>query len=464
MITLRFDNLARTLDGTLFGAGLADRTFSGVSIDSRTLVRENLFVAIKGEVMDGHEYIPQALARGASGLLTRRSYQRSGDIPDSLPVVGVDDTHRALMRLAAWYRGEVDATRIAITGSNGKTTTKEFTYQLLQAVEPNVYRSPGNFNNLYGLPLSILDMPAETKAAVFELGISLPGEMVKLAEIVRPSLVAVTNIGPSHLEFLGTVEAVAREKLTLLQAAEANAPLIVNADNQTLMAAALKTNRKPVTFAMTAKADFTPDRVVAEADGATTVTIEGHPFRLNLFGRHQVYNLLAAYAIARTLDYGFTGVNTEAIEFTTSPMRGQILSEHGVTIIADCYNANPDSVAAGLKTLAETPVEGDMYIVLGDMLELGNGSPEFHRAVGRALCDLKFTEAILVGPESKAIQSGAEEAGVDAIRLRHFADSSAAAEYIAPKLAAGDTVYVKGSRGIGLEKIIERLRERGGAA
>ena len=237
---MRFDILARTVDGTLFGAGLADRTFTGVSIDSRSLARKNLFIAIKGEAMDGHTFIPQAVSRGASGLLTRRSYQRPGDIPDSLPVIGVDDTHRALMRLAAWYRGETDARRIAITGSNGKTTTKEFTFQLLQAVEPHVFRSPGNYNNLYGLPLSILDMPIETRAAVFELGISTPGEMAKLGDIVRPSLVAVTNVGPSHLEFLGTIEGVAQEKLSLMQAAEAHAPLVVNADNRILMTEAAR--------------------------------------------------------------------------------------------------------------------------------------------------------------------------------------------------------------------------------
>ena len=206
------------------------------------------------------------------------------------------------------------------------------------------------------------------------------------------------------------------------------------------------------------------ERVTVEADGSTTVVIEGHVFRLKLFGRHQVYNLLAAYAIARTLGYRFDGVDTESLIFSTSPLRGQILHEHGVTIIADCYNANPDSVSAGLKTLAETPVPGRLFIVLGDMLELGADSPQFHREVGRALGELQFSETILVGHESLVTQESAEAAGVEPARLQHFQSSADAAEYIVPKAAAGDTLYIKGSRGIGLEKIIERLHERGGAA
>lgn len=464
MITLRFDILASTVDGTLFGAGLADRKFSGVSIDSRTLQRENLFVAIEGAVVDGHDYIPQAVARGASGLLTRRSFQRPATIPDALPVVGVDNTHQALMRLAAWYRGEINAARIAITGSNGKTTTKEFTYQLLQAVEPHVYRSPGNFNNLYGLPLSILDMPADTRAAVFELGISIPGEMAKLADIVRPSLVAVTNVGPSHLEFLGTVEGVAREKLTLMQNAPAETPLVVSADNPVLMAEVKKAGLRPITFSLAGPADFVPRSVVAEADGSTTVTLDAHVFHLALFGRHQVYNLLAAYAIVRTLGYSFDRIDTSALTFTTSPLRGQISHEQGLTIIADCYNANPDSMATGLATLKQTPIAGELVIVLGDMLELGADSRRFHQELGRQLAGLTFAEAVVVGPASLAVLEAARTAGLDQTRIRHFATTAEAADYLVPRLKKGATLYLKGSRGIGLEKIIQRLRERGGAA
>jgi UDP-N-acetylmuramoyl-tripeptide--D-alanyl-D-alanine ligase len=459
---LRFDILASTVDGTLFGAGLADRTFTGVSIDSRSLRRENLFVAIEGAAADGHDYIPQAVSRGASGLLTRSSFRRPSDIPETLPVVGVADTHLALMRLAAWYRAEIEAAGIAVTGSNGKTTTKEFTYRLLLAVEPRVYRSPGNFNNLYGLPLSILDMPVDTRVAVFELGISVPGEMARLAELVRPSLVAVTNVGSSHLEFLGTVEGVAREKLSLMRAAVADAPLVVNADNDILLAEAEKHFVRPVTFSLTGPADFVPDSVVAEPDGSTTVIIEGHVFHINLFGRHQVYNLLAAYAIVCTLGYSFARVDTEAIELTTSPLRGQILHEKGLTIIADCYNANPDSMASGLKTLHDTPISGPLYIVLGDMLELGADSPRFHRELGRELAHLAFTETVLVGPQSVAVRDGAVETGAVSDRIRHFAATAEAADYLLSTLPAKATIYIKGSRGIGLEKIIERLREQGG--
>lgn len=459
---MRFDILAKAVDGTLFGTAADNRTFTGVSIDSRTLVRDNVFVAVRGEVHDGHTFITQALEQGAAGLIVDRSFQRPANVPERLPIVGVDDTHRALLDLAAWYRNEVAARRIAITGSNGKTTTKEFTFAILQQIEPSTYRSPGNFNNLYGLPLSILAMPSTAKAAVFELGISVPGEMAKLAQLVQPSVVAITNVGPSHLEFLSTVEGVAREKLSLVTASAGETPIIVNADNAVLLAEARKVRTDMMTFGIENRATFVPEKIEIGSDGVTEVTIEQHCFRIPLFGRHQVYNLLAAYAIVQTLGYSLDSIDTEQIVFTTAPLRGQIISEHGVTIIVDCYNANPDSVAAGLKTLENYPGRGNRYIVLGDMLELGEKSVAYHHEMGRLTAAQQFAEAVFVGPEAVEFLAGAREVLGDSDRLSHFDTVEAAASYLADKLTAGDLLFVKGSRGIGLEKIIHHWREQGG--
>jgi len=464
VITLRFDILAKAIDGTLFGLDVENRTFTGVSIDSRTLVRDNVFVAVKGDVHDGHSFVDQAIAQGAAGLIVDRSFQKPAEVSDSLPIVGVDDTHDALLDLAAWYRNEVAAKRIAITGSNGKTTTKEFTYALLQQVEPTVYRSPGNFNNLYGLPLSLLAMPATAQAAVFELGISVPGEMARLAELIQPAAVVVTNVGASHLEYLGTVEGVAREKLSLVAATASDSPAIVNADSPILLREAQQLRSNLITFGLKPSATFHPDKVEIGTDGVLEVTIEGHRFRIALFGRHQVYNLLAAYAIVRSLGYSFDGVDTSTIAFESAPMRGQVLTEHGVTIIADCYNANPDSVATGLETLKEYPATGRRFIVLGDMLELGDDALRYHHDLGAALTTLDFAEAVFVGPLAKAYQQGAEDAGVDRERLYHVETAQLAADYLTEKLQRGDVLFVKGSRGIGLETIIHTWRDRGGTA
>lgn len=462
MITLRFDTLALDLRGRLNSAEFAERTFSGVSIDSRTITNGRLFVALRGEVHDGHAYIAGALERGAAGVLGEQDHPALQTLPARTPVVTVEDPHTALIELATRYRRSLQCRRVAITGSNGKTTTKEMTYRLLLAVEPSVYRTPGNLNNLFGLPLTILEMPAGTKVGVFELGISVPGEMSRLAPILEPDIIAITNVGPSHLEFLGTVEMVAAEKISLASASAPDAPLIVNADNEVLMSAARRADRRLVTFGMAAGADFRPSSVATGDDGLTRVVIDDHEFVLTLFGQYQVMNLLASYAIVRELGYSFENIDTTTIELTTAPMRGERLSLHGVTIIADCYNANPDSMTGGLRSLAALPREGRLLVVLGDMLELGEHSRDFHRHIGSLLATLDIDRAFLVGPLSQSMLDGALEGGADRSRLAHFDNAAACAEALAAELTRGDLVYIKGSRGIGLEVVIERWRSRGG--
>ncbi|MBD3403573.1 hypothetical protein GF420_11805, partial [candidate division GN15 bacterium] len=296
---------------------------------------------------------------------------------------------------------------------------------------------------------------------VFELGISTPGEMAKLAVILGPQLVLITNVGPSHLEFLGSVEQVAKEKLSLLEGSP-DARLIVNADNAILMAEAAKTGREIVTFGIDNEADWRPDSIESDREGNTRVVIEGNPFRVPLFGRHQVSNLLAAYAITRELGYSFKDVNTGSITLSTAPLRGERLELHGVTIIADCYNANPDSVTAGLRSLTRLQRSGRLFVVLGDMLELGEHSRDYHRQVGTLLATLDYDRVLLVGPLSTAILDGALEGGASPSRLTHYETADACADILTDELGAGDLLYVKGSRGIGLEKLIDHWRKYGG--
>lgn len=463
MITLRFDTLALDLHGRLNDAAFAARTFTGVSIDSRTITPGRLFVAIRGEVNDGHAYAVSALERGAAGILGERDHPALKSPLPPTPVVTVENPHAALIELATQYRRQLHCKRVAITGSNGKTTTKELTYRLLQAVEPSVYRTPGNLNNLYGLPLTILGMSLDTRVGVFELGISVPGEMSRLAPILEPDLVAITNVGPSHLEFLGTIEHVAEEKISLVSASSPTAPLIVNADNDILMRVAQRTGRRLVTFGRSSHADYRTDDIIGRDDGVTAVTIEGHEFHLRLFGDYQIQNLLASYAIVRELGYSFDTIDTTTIELSTAPMRGERLSLHGVTFIADCYNANPDSMAGGLRTLAAQPRSGRLLVVLGDMLELGEHSRDYHRQIGSLLARLDFNRAYFVGPLSKSMMDGALEGGADESRLAHFENATLCADRVRHDARPGDLVYVKGSRGIGLETVLERWRSEGGS-
>jgi len=454
---LRFDQLAKMTDGRLLTVEQADRVFRGVSVDSRTIASAQLFFAICGDNNDGHRFIDQAIAGGAAGVVSQTGYFAERPLPDGGAVVEVPDTHAAMLRLAEEYLKTTRADRIGITGSNGKTTTKEFAFRLLNVVAEQVYRSPGNYNNLFGVPLALLAMPVETDVAVLEMGISVPGEMARLAALVRPHIVVITNVAATHLEYLGSVENVAREKLQAMQYAQPGAPLIINADDPVLVAEADRVSSSYLTFGIKNQATFAPDAIEKTDDGLITVTIEGCRFHLPLFGEYQIYNLMAAYAIARTLGYSFARVATDEIELATAGMRGELVEVAGMTFISDCYNANPESVRAGLKSLDRFPGGERRVIILGDMLELGSDSPRYHTEVGEQLGQHSLDLIVAVGPKSKSIIAGAKASGIPNDRLLHFDNAAACAEQMVDILRPGDLVYLKGSRGIGLETVIQRF-------
>jgi len=461
---LRFNQLARMLDGKLVTGKNAERTFTGVSIDTRTIKKGELFFALRGENHDGHNFTTQAVENGAAGIVVERSFPGLNEIATRTTVVTVDNSHEAMMALAVKYRDEVKAVYLAITGSNGKTTTKELIFNLLQTVTTDVYRSPGNFNNLYGLPLALFALPHKTRVAVMELGISIPGEMTRLARIVKPDAVVITNVGPTHLETLGTVEGVARAKLELVSASSPDTPVIINGDNDILVNETKKIRRDMITFGVEKKADFMPLAIDEDNRRGTVIRIDKHTFRLPLFGGYQVYNFLAAYAAVRTLGYDFKNIDTESIVFETVPMRGQFVEHHGVTFIADCYNANPESVVSGLKSLAAQRNDRRRIIILGDMLELGDDEEKYHRQIGRLLSEQKFDIAVLVGPLSKYTNEEFLDAGGDATKVMCFPAAATCAEEMLRVFREDDLVYVKGSRGIGLEVVIDTFSDKGGDA
>lgn len=451
---MRFDQLVSATGGKLLNEEFAQRSFTGVSIDSRTVAEGQLFVAVRGERNDGHDYVDQAAHKGASGILVDIGYAESHALPGETPVVEVPNTHEAMLRMAREYLDKISPRKAGITGSNGKTTTKEYAAQLIGAVEPKVYRSPGNYNNLFGIPLALFGMPEDTAIAILEMGISVPGEMGRLARIVRPHLIAVTNVSATHLQFLGTVQAVAREKLSAVQEMEPGSPVIINADDPVLVAEASRIGENIVTFSIDRKAAYRPGNIGRDDSGAMLVTIEKRRFRLPVFGRYQVYNLLAAYAIFRTLGHSFEGIDTEAIRLSTAPMRGEEIIAREVIFVADCYNANPDSVKAGLQSFSEHPADGRRLVILGDMLELGDEAERYHAEMGRLVADYDFDLAILVGPLSAHAADAAIEAGMKGDRVWHYSSAEICASEMREFLKPGDLVYVKGSRGIGLEKIL----------
>ncbi|KAA3634216.1 MAG: UDP-N-acetylmuramoyl-tripeptide--D-alanyl-D-alanine ligase [Calditrichaeota bacterium] len=457
LIRLRVEELVTVCDGTLYNSQKGSTLFDGVSIDSRSVSPGALFIAIKGEKNDGHDFISQAIESGAGSLLVQYDYPLINQIPGNVPYVAVKDSHQAMLTLAKNYRDSLDAEFTAITGSNGKTTTKELTYCLLSAVEEKSYRSPGNLNNLFGVPLSLFAVESDAKACILELGISTKNEMPQLAQLVNPDVVLFTNIGSSHLQYLTSKEDVAKAKLELVKNAKADVKVILNADDQVLVSEAKNIRESFITFGLDKDADFMIDSINQNTDGSTTVVIENNRFHLPLVGKHQVYNLLAAYAIVRTLGYSFFEVDTEKINLATAPMRGQMQKVNNFIIITDYYNANPESMKAGLEAFFNMPNENRRVLILGDMLELGKKETAYHQEVGEFLSDKKYDILITVGKLAKEI---AKNCNQQAGSIVQYTDKNEATSDILNYLKPNDFIYMKASRGIGLENIYDVLQHQ----
>ncbi len=463
MIEMDFQKLTEDTKGRLLNRKFDGAVFKGVSIDSRSIQPDELFIAIKGPNTDGHKYLNSAIEKKCAGLLVNNDFAPAWEYQGKVPIVVVEDTHEAMLELARIRRKQLTAKIIGITGSNGKTTTKEIAWAILKSMNEHVYKSPGNFNNLFGLPLALFDIPEDAEYAVLELGISIKGEMSRLAEIAHPDLILITNVGPTHLETLGSVEGVAEAKLELVDAAGEEVPVILNADDAVLMRAARKRKREFVTFGFEKDATYKGILTGTTGGGSSRILIEGRPVEMKLFGVHQAYNLLAGYAIARTLGFEIIPDDLNNIEFVSASFRGDVERIDGLTIVADCYNANPTSMKSGLLSFEHfvrfnRGDDGRSIAVIGDMLELGEDAAKYHREIGRLLAKLNFDLNVTVGPLSQAIYDAALRAGVDKDKLRHYEDATVAGNQLIETIRKGDIVYLKASRGIGLEKLIALLK------
>ena len=441
----------------------ATTVFEGIAIDSRVVRGEQLFVAIEGVNDDGHRYLDNAIEKNCAGLLVNNKFTGINEFKNKVPTVAVEDTHLAMTKLAQDYRNESEAKLIAVIGSNGKTTTKEMIYSFIQSLSNKTYRSPGNFNNLYGLPLSIFEMPSDSEYAVFELGISVAGEMKQLAEIAQPDLVLITNIGPTHLETLGTMENVAEEKFSLADSLDSDKIVILNADDPILMQAATKRERKLVTYGFDSSADYRAEKAGFSKAGYPQIKIDGKTIEIKLFGEHQVYNILAAYTTCRALGLDITAENLSNSQYGFSMYRGEIENISGLTVIADCYNANPTSMESGLHSFRNYLNLPEMekrpgLVIIGDMLELGADSIMYHRQIGELIAELKFDNVITVGPLSSEIFEAAKKNGLKDKNINHFTDVNEAGDFLIGNLPRGGVIYLKASRGIGFEKLITLLR------
>ncbi len=423
--------------------------------DSREAGPGAMFVPIRGERTDGHAYVGAALRQGAAASFT--DHPLPGLAGEPIALVLVPDCRRAMQQAAAWYRGRFSLPIVGITGSVGKTTAKEMAAQALSA-RFSVHKTPGNQNSQVGVPATICGLGPCHTAAVVEMGISMPGEMARIAEVVKPTCGAITNIGVSHIEFLKTRENILKEKTQIAGYLPPEGVLFVNGDDE-LLPGLKETALYPVrTFGLGSGCDWQA-AAIQEAGGSTMFACLGPdgretPVAVPVVGTHNVRNALMAVALADHLGIPREDAAQALAGYQPPTGRQQILQAGGVTLIDDSYNASPDSMRSALDVLASRPCGGKRVALLADMLELGDLSQEGHAQVGAYAREKGIDQLVALGPLAKYT---AESFGPGA---KWFADKEEATAFLCGALSQGDVVLVKGSRGMGTETVVKALRSR----
>jgi UDP-N-acetylmuramoyl-tripeptide--D-alanyl-D-alanine ligase len=453
--------LVRGTQGALVG-GRLDAVATGVSIDSRTCRPGDAFFAIRGAHQDGHAFVDHARMRGAVCAVTARIPPGLGAEAE-FSVVLVDDTTAALQRLGAAHRRRFGIPVVAITGSNGKTTTKELTATVLSA-RRRVLKPAGSYNNQWGVPLTLLALEPEHEAAVLELGMNAFGEIAALAQLCLPTIGVVTSIAPAHLEGVGSIEGVQKAKGELVEAIPPDGLVVLNADDPLVLALAARARGPVMTYGQADRADVRLGDV-ALADGGLAFRLVAGPatadVRLPLAGRHNAWHAAAAAAVG--LGLGVPLDEAAAAFALAAPVKGRLVWREagGVRILDDTYNANPASVRAALDTLREAP-GGRRWVILGDMLELGAQSEAAHREVGTWVAALPVAGLMAVGPGMRLAAETARSAGCPEVAT--FASPEGAVAHALARVARGDRVLVKGSRGMRMERAVAALQAGLGAA
>ena len=457
----------RVVGGRLL-CGPGDMRFDGIGTDSRTIRPGRLFVALRGERFDAHQFIGQVVAKGVCGAVVEASQLRDADLDamdaKGVACIAVADTTRALGALAAHQRRRVDIPVVAITGSNGKTTTRRMTDHVM-AQGYNTLTTRCNFNNEVGVPLTLFNLGVQHRAAVLELGMNHAGEINRLAAICRPTIGLITNVGPAHLEFLHSLEGVARAKGELLAHIADGGHAVLNLDDDHVAALAASASCPVTFFGLSAEAHIRAQAVCATDQGvAFDLVMPSGRTRIQLKtpGRFMVLNALAAAAVGHLVGLRARQIRAGLEAFIPENGRLQVMqTAAGLNIIDDTYNANPASMMAAIDTFAGKREWDQGYLVLGDMLELGAQAPALHTSVGRCAARAKPAGIYAYGDFAADLISGAQAAGMSAGNL-FSGDKQAIAADLAGKIAPGDWVLVKGSRGMAMETVVEALQAASG--
>ena len=424
-----------------------DAEFDSVCIDTRKITKGCLFICIKGERFDAHQFANEALELGASAVMIHTDIEPNG------AYIRVDDTSSAMLKLAGYYRSQFDIPVVGLTGSVGKTTTKEFTHLVVSA-KYNAIKTQGNLNNEIGLPQMLFQIDSTTEAAVIEMGMNHFGEISRLTRATRPTVALITNVGVSHIENLGSREGILKAKLEICEGLSEGAPLILNADND--MLSTVNDSKHRVIFYGVDNGDFRAVNI-KQNDNSTEFDVEyygkSQHIKIPTIGIHNVYNALAAFTVGYVLDIE-PQLCANALEgYVPAGMRQRVTQVGGIKSIEDCYNASPDSMRASIKALAD--IKGNKKIaVLADMLELGEYSREAHLSVGNMVGENKIDILLAYGNDAKYYVENAKAGGVEAYL---FDDKQALADKLLQCASSGDVVLFKGSRGMKLEDIINTV-------
>jgi len=465
MLTLTVDTILSVTGGRLLG-GSPDAMGNGVAVDSREVTPGCLFVALGGDRVDGHDFLVSAIESGARVLMVCRDKDEVAQALDlaihrDVTVIRVDDCIEAIQNLAAYHRSRLHCAVVGVTGSTGKTTTKDFLDAVLRSTL-RVVSTQGNQNNELGVPLTILRASADTEVLVVEMGMRGLGQIAELCAVARPTVALVTNVGVTHIELLGTQDAVASAKGELVRALDSSGAAFLNGDDA-YSASIAETSLAPVTYyglseACTVRAENI--EVDAESRATFDLIADAGTARITLLvpGRHNVYNALAAAAVGLRLGVPIEELDAALSSAVVSAMRMQVFtSADGVTVINDAYNANPVSMHAAVVTLAEMDSATRRVAVLGDMAELGSLTELAHFRVGEAVARLPIDILVSVGPRARHIADGARAEGMPADQIHSCLTAEEASEVLRGTLRHNDAVLVKASRVMGLESVVQEI-------
>lgn len=448
---------ARAMGGEVLRCN-GDELVKSVSTDTRTISEGALFFALSGERFDGHKFAADAVAKGAVCCVVNEDKEEV----KGLPVIVVEDTHKALRDFAAYYRRKFQIPVVGVTGSVGKTSTKEMIASVLRQ-KYQTHITKGNFNNEIGLPLTVFDLADEDEMMVLEMGMSGFGEISRLTQIARPDTAVITNIGLSHIEHLGSREGIKQAKFEIMEGLQMDGTVILNGDDDMLWDARGEIEYETLYYGIKNKnCDLCVSELRTYSDGTEfSCKIDGemHKFAIGVPGEHHVYNALAAILTGLKYNLSFDEIKKGIRMFVPSGLRQTLITYPDYQVIRDCYNASPASMKAGLEVLSLTQSQGRRVACLADMLELGEVSEDAHRGVGKLVTQYGADCLIVVGKEAKFIAEGAIQAGMNSADVFAFESNGALIEKLPSLLKKQDLILVKGSRGMHLEEIADAIGE-----